>query len=330
MISVIIPCYNSDPVLLRKCIDSILAQTYTPYEIIVVDDGSKIEKQEELDEVIKDYPEIICLKKPHGGLSKARNNGIDVARGEFVTFVDSDDFISRTMLEDLSMAAKEADAEIVLGGITVVKENEEPIFSDIKMNPVELSHDDSERIALIGFSKHKNTYGFVSCGPCAALYRTEFVKDTPFINKLEIFEDVYWNVKVFRKAKKVVYINKGMYAYRQVSGSVTHTWKLSTIQKRIISLCEIKKIVDGTDSVKWFAIRVLSNYTTIITCIMKTDELKNRKEKMQYAREISRNEIWSILCMKRIARSWDMKNKIKHILYRMNLIIPIYYLKYGR
>lgn len=111
LISVIVPVYNVEKYL-SKCIDSILAQTYKNLEIILVDDGSPDNCPKICDEYAKKDNRIKVIHKENGGLSAARNVALDIAKGEYIGFVDSDDFIAEDMYEVLYNLAEKYNAEI--------------------------------------------------------------------------------------------------------------------------------------------------------------------------------------------------------------------------
>ena len=100
LVSVIIPAYNIERYISR-CLDSIMAQTYNNLEIIVIDDGSKDQTAEILDDYQKRDSRIIVVHKENGGVSSARNNGLDIATGDYISFVDGDDLIESNMYEIL-------------------------------------------------------------------------------------------------------------------------------------------------------------------------------------------------------------------------------------
>lgn len=113
-ISVIVPVYNVED-LLSKCLDSLVNQTFDDYEVIVVNDGSPDNSQKIIDEYYKKYPNIIKpLKKENGGLSSARNYGLKYANGEYILYVDSDDFVSNDMLEKMYVATARDNSDIVV------------------------------------------------------------------------------------------------------------------------------------------------------------------------------------------------------------------------
>ena len=333
MISVVIPCFNTDAILFEECIKSVTQQTYTDIEILVIDDGSEKKNLDKLKKIIESYSNDKMKFEEHMWLAAARNLGISNSHGEYITFIDSDDIIAPDMIENLYSVAVKETATIVLGYIDSFDYGQKYDFHGGTDLYNELNHDEQEKLALVGFSMKKTGLGFLSCGPCAALYKKELVEKILFPAELEIFEDIYWNILVFRASKKTIMINKTVYAYRQVEGSITHTWKLSTINKRIKALKEIEKIVvqnNYKNSLEWYAVRLLNNYTTIISVVMKTKELSGRRERFQYAKQQAENKIWNTLNIPEISKNWPAKNKIKLILYRLKLIIPVYYLKYSR
>lgn len=110
-ISIIVPVYKVEKYL-RKCVDSILAQTFTDFEVILVDDGSPDNSGKICDEYAEKDNRVRVIHKENGGLSSARNAGIDVARGKYLGFVDSDDYIDEDMYEILYENLKIHDADI--------------------------------------------------------------------------------------------------------------------------------------------------------------------------------------------------------------------------
>ena len=112
-VSVIVPVYQVEAYL-AKCLDSILAQTFADFELILVDDGTKDDCPRIMAQYAAADARIRCIHKENGGLSSARNAGLDIARGEYIAFVDSDDAVEPTMLADAVDAAEQADAELVI------------------------------------------------------------------------------------------------------------------------------------------------------------------------------------------------------------------------
>ena len=112
-ISVIVPVYKAEDVLI-KCVESILTQTYKNLEVILVDDGSPDHSGAICDQYVKKDNRVKVIHKKNGGVSSARNCGLDVATGDYCTFVDSDDYIDPTMYENMMKKAKQFDCDVVM------------------------------------------------------------------------------------------------------------------------------------------------------------------------------------------------------------------------
>ncbi|MGN0223108.1 MAG: glycosyltransferase family 2 protein, partial [Muribaculaceae bacterium] len=128
MISVIVPVYNVEKYL-RRCVDSLLAQTYTDFEIILVDDGSTDSSAQICDHYTALDPRIRVIHKANGGLSSARNAGIDVSIGDYICFIDSDDYINDNMLGSMIKCITDNHAEICMCGYSIVEEHNHTVHS---------------------------------------------------------------------------------------------------------------------------------------------------------------------------------------------------------
>ena len=122
MISVIVPVYNVERYL-KRCVDSIINQTYSDLEIILVDDGSTDSSGYLCDEIKKTNTRIKVIHKANGGLSSARNAGLEIATGSYIGFVDSDDWIATDMYESLIVAIKETESDVAITGINRIYDN---------------------------------------------------------------------------------------------------------------------------------------------------------------------------------------------------------------
>ena len=112
-VSIIVPVYNVEKYI-EKCLESLVNQTLEDIEIIVVNDGTKDNSKEKILQYIEKYPQkIVYLEKENGGLSDARNYGLPVAKGEYIAFLDSDDYIEKNMYEEMYKKAKEENSDMV-------------------------------------------------------------------------------------------------------------------------------------------------------------------------------------------------------------------------
>ena len=213
LISIIIPVYNVEKYL-RRCIDSVLGQTYDKLEIILVDDGSTDNSGRICDEYREKDQRIIVIHKENGGLSEARNFGIEKSSGEYISFVDSDDWIPEDSVAIMYCKMKEYNAEIVSG---IVEEVFVDRISNKVTNEVVNSVEYTSEQAL---EKLLYLHGF-SNSASGKIYQKRLFDKIKFpINKH--YEDLGTTYKIFANAKKVIFIDKIVYFYFQNSNSITH------------------------------------------------------------------------------------------------------------
>ena len=201
-ISVIIPVYNVEPYL-RKCLDSVCGQTYKNLEIIVVDDGSTDGSPAICDEYAEKDNRIICIHQENAGLSCARNAGIDAATGDWIAFVDSDDWIDTDMYETLMWTAESTKADIVECGTKDC--STEGALRKYKGTGTIIEKKPAQVISGI-------YQGDVRFEVWNKLWRRETIGDIRFI-KGQVSEDVHFDRLVFAKAEKTAYVDKFMHNY---------------------------------------------------------------------------------------------------------------------
>lgn len=210
LISVIIPIYNVEKYLAR-CVDSIVNQTYKNLEIILVDDGSPDRCPQMCDDYAEKDSRIKVVHKKNGGLSDARNAGIAVAKGEYISFIDSDDYVSDDFFECLLDVMNKENSDIA--ECSVVKLYEDNRFDEFSDDLSVKTYDTQDAMsALIAENPfHQHVWN--------KLYKTELVKDIPYaVGKLN--EDEFWTYQVFGRADKVSKLNKTMYYYFQRNSSI--------------------------------------------------------------------------------------------------------------
>jgi glycosyltransferase involved in cell wall biosynthesis len=210
-VSIIIPVYNVKKYLLR-CIRSILGQTYKNYEVILVDDGSTDGSGILCDKLKAKDRRIKVIHKDNGGMSSARNVGIECAKGDYITFVDSDDYISDRYLETLVDLMGERKDRVVLINAIFGKEK------NYKFNSEHLGYSIIE-----GYEFRRtllyNRFGDSCCGK---LIPRDFFEDFRFIEG-RVLEDLAITYRLFFRAKEVVISEESLYYYYQREGSVMHS-----------------------------------------------------------------------------------------------------------
>lgn len=212
LISIIVPVYNVENYL-RKCVDSIINQSYKNLEIILVDDGSTDSSGKICDEYSLKDSRIKVIHKKNGGLSDARNAGMEIASGDFWGFVDSDDYIDSDMYSVLMENLLGAEADLsTCGRIFTYDGKEIPKYSE--NNPVTLSGREAVKNLFLSNS-------IVNNAAWDKLYKRELFDDIKFpVGRL--FEDAAIMYKIFEKCNKIVSTKKQMYHYVQRSGSISN------------------------------------------------------------------------------------------------------------
>lgn len=220
-ITVIVPVYNIENYL-NKCLDSLINQTYKNLEIIVVNDGSTDNSGKICQEYAKKDNRIVYIEKENGGLSDARNAGLDRLTGSYVTFVDSDDWIELDYVETLYKKISEYQADIAVGNYYSFNESEGMFYFHISGDSYyEKVYDNMSIFENLYESQEMKSFALISA--CGKLYKASLFDYIRF-DKGKLGEDGYMNQKLYLLVQKVVYINQGLYAYRQRSGSITKTW----------------------------------------------------------------------------------------------------------
>ena len=220
-ITVIVPVYNVEHYL-SKCLDSILKQTYQNLEIIVVNDGSTDNSGGICQEYAQKDSRIIYIEKENGGLSDARNAGLDRMTGSYVTFVDSDDWIEQDYVEVLYNKLTEYQADVSVGNYYSYNEDEGMYYFHINGDSYyEKVFDNVSIFENLYESQEMKSFALISAW--GKLYKASLFDYIRF-DKGKLGEDGYMNQKLYLLVQKVIYINQGLYAYRQRSGSITKTW----------------------------------------------------------------------------------------------------------
>ena len=220
-ITVIVPVYNVENYL-RKCLDSIIAQTYKNIEIVVVNDGST----DASGEICKEFAEIdhriIYIEQENAGLSAARNTGLENMSGDYVTFVDSDDWIEQDYVETLYKKIVEYQADIAVGNYYSFNESEGMFYFHILGDSYyEKVYDNVSIFENLYESQEMKSFALISAW--GKLYKVGLFEQLRFdIGKLG--EDGYLNQKIYLLAEKIVYIHKGIYSYRIRNNSLSRTW----------------------------------------------------------------------------------------------------------
>jgi glycosyltransferase involved in cell wall biosynthesis len=213
-ISLIVPVYNVEKYL-KECVNSILNQTFSDFELILVDDGSPDKSGKMCDEFAINDIRIKVIHKENGGLSSARNAGLDVITGEYVCFIDSDDIIHKKMLEILQTSIQESKAEIAVGKFKTFKDTD---IIDMEHNTEVLTETITpEKLIELAIIDNDVTFSV-----CNKMFKSSLWYGIRFREKT-YYEDEDLTYKVFDKAKTCVLCDQQIYYYRMNDEGITHT-----------------------------------------------------------------------------------------------------------
>ena len=216
-ISVIVPVYKVEDYL-PTCVQSILCQTFLDFELILVDDGSPDRCGIMCDEFAAMDNRIRVVHQKNKGLSGARNAGMEIAQGEYITFVDSDDIVAPFFLEELYRAIRETAADMAVCLSCDLNEVEilnYASYAAIRQKAPTLL---DKRTSIVGL--YNGTCGS-SIGSTCKLYKSAYILELRFPEG-RLHEDQFFTPKAFWKAEKIVYIDSGIYFYRVREASITH------------------------------------------------------------------------------------------------------------
>ena len=225
-ISVIVPVYMSEDYL-EKCLDSILQQTYQNLEVILINDGSTdgsaaiCQRYKNQDARVKVY------HKPNGGVASSRNRALEAVTGDYIVFVDNDDWLELDHIQSLYDLLKKTDADIAIGNFTQFIEDQGSFL-------IHVGADNYFEQVYSPFDwfhhQYDSKYNLSQCFtvPWAKLYKAELFKDIVYPTDQKV-EDDYTTYKVYLQADKIAYMNKAIYIHRKRSTSVTRTVNLADV-----------------------------------------------------------------------------------------------------
>lgn len=227
-VSVIVPVYNAFYTL-DKCLNSLVNQTLEDIEIIVINDGSLDDSQKIIDKYEKKYKnKVIPFKWKNHGIGMTRNKGIELARGKYVCFVDSDDYVSDDFLENMYNDLLYNDADMAICDLYRVNDN--GIVSEV----ININDD----IKIIDLKKNPEIINKLEFGPCTKLFKKELFNGNNFLTDLK-FEDLVPVFVALLKAKKTIKVNKKLYYYY-----INENGETKTNDKRNFDMLNVLKILN--------------------------------------------------------------------------------------
>lgn len=276
LISIIIPIYNVEKYL-AQCLDSIIHQTYKNLEIILIDDWSTDNSWKICDEYSKKDERIKVFHTKNWGLSTARNIWLKHSNGEYIWYIDSDDFIATDMYEILYKAAIESDSDITICNRHIWDQYNN--WTENKKFPKETFVSTDE--ALDNFYKSMYVWN--------KLYKKNLIKDISFVEMLA--QDVLYNFTLFKKAKRICCINKCGYYYRHNPTSRQHTRKFKKEWFKFLNVLDMEilyakgnKLHKLEKKLIWAKVDIIVTRLTYIALDNEPD-LESTDKLLQYVKE---------------------------------------------
>ena len=285
LISVIVPVYNVEEYI-EKCLDSIINQTYKNLQIIIVDDGSPDNSGKICDEYAKKDNRITVLHKENGGVSFARNIGLQNATGNWVTFVDSDDWIENDYIEQLLKIAKQDNADVVLCGYNRVNNT-----AGQEINATGGKDTFSQFEYLIKTLNPQTGFGFCHM----KLIKKDCIQNLRFDENLVVGEDALFNMQLSKNIKKAVFYKKALYNYRNNSNSVVKRYDDNYAKKYLESMKKCQEYITSnyTDSkIKQNYYNYVSYHVMLVAVNYCFHPENKNKNKIKLLKEICNYDIF--------------------------------------
>lgn len=301
--SIVVPIYNAEKYL-RECIDSVLSQTFTDFELILVDDGSNDNSPSICDEYAQKDGRIKVIHKQNSGQAETRNIGTNTASGKYIIYIDSDDYITEnTFFEDLYEIAK-AEIDIICYKYRKYFDNTKTM-ADAGFKIPEFKANDSMAVRINKLVANDAFY----CAPWSKAIKLSVIKDNgiEFKNGL-LSEDQEWYYNVLINSASIEGIDKSYIAYRQHGNSTSNTWKIKNLTDTIEIIKNWKQKIETSDLENELKISLLNSLAKLYCNLLIGYTRYNNKEKKQFYKELK-----------------DLSNLIEyHINPRVNTFYKIY------
>lgn len=333
-VSIIVPVYNTEKYL-DRCMKSLLKQTLSEIEIIVVDDGSKAICAEKCDQWAKQDSRVRVIHKENQGLGFARNTGMEAANGSYLLFIDSDDYVDKEMCKTLYEEAEKEHADIVVSGYKKVYHNGKEEICNNKGIPRVLEGEQINSILLanmLGAPPEYDSDDYIGMSVWKNLYSREILEkhSIRFPSEREyISEDIIFHIYYLQHVKKAIVLSNAFYYYCQNGGSLTTTYKKDRFDRvKKLYLYE-EKLLKQMGIYEAGKLQLMRTFiANVRVCIMQetafgiqSHSTKNaRKRIKEYCKDrtmqtVLRNYPYHRLPLRQRIFSFFMKIQWKHILF---------------
>ena len=334
-VSVVVPVYNTK-LYLEDCVSSLTGQTFQNIEILLVDDGSTDGTGELCDRLAQNDERIRVIHKTNGGAATARNMGIDVANGEYVMFLDSDDWLSEDAIEYLVRCADEHQTDVVrftyvreFSDKQLVKRNtflEERVYSGAECENI--------RRQILGLTgrelAHPESMNFLaSCG--FNMYRTDLLRSSGArfipIQKIGSFVDGLFNFQVFKDVKQFAYVDKAYYHYRKTNETAaTARYRRNYVNKQLVLFEMLNKQIDAEGRTEFFR-EAFNSRLVYSTMEIAFNTMRNKasfRERYQEINHVLHHEQFTQAYRAFSLKNLDLKWKVYFGFIKYSMALPTY------
>lgn len=335
LVSVIVPVYNCRKYI-KRCVESVLSQSCVKLELILVVDGIKDDSISICKMYEKKYNNVIVYCKENEGVSVARNTGIDISKGDWIVFLDADDWLEQNSLSQLIEYAEQNRVDIGIGDYYLNIASSETLQSFFCFNKKHVFKcdeiEDLIKSCLVN-TKITNRKSSTNVGvPWAKIYRKQFLVDNNlrFVPGLKRMQDAVFNLYAFSKANKVVYFHIPLYHYFKNSLSSTVGYKSDFLDTARVIISEIIKYQQNsklTDFNQIIIAKTLMLYTEMIYLQFIPSSCKlTFLQKIKKLKELRNCEPFNILLNENCSMQYfSKKQTIDYWLIRKNIISPVYF-----
>ncbi len=309
-LSIIVPVYNVE-LYLPICLDSLINQTLEEIEIILVNDGSTDNSLSIINDYASKYSNIKIINKENGGLSDARNAGLKEAKGEYLAFVDSDDWIKKDMLKDLYLLAKKHSAEIAFCSLQNINEKGKvcKLLPQLPQLP--------EKIIL---NKDFTIFGEMSCFACNKIFRKDLFEGIEFPKGLH-FEDIATIPRLVLRTNTIAKTNNYYYQYFVRTGSITRNYTSKGLDMFLaIELVKNDFMASSyrNHTKDWKKFVIFQGVYSFLAYYAYIQDSTIKKQMFQQLRDLIKSENISkndIIMYRRFSRNYLLSLNLKKIIY---------------
>lgn len=332
-LSIIIPVFNNSKNEIYRCLNSINNQVYENIETLIIDDGSSLQCRDMLDELPLTFRNCYVKHKEHSGVSAARNFGVSIASGDFITFIDSDDSFADHFFLDLKQLFSVYNLEkfdVIYGYVKRVYELPK---SNVDISPVQLSNIrlvsllDKENLVKEFIENHIDTFrdhnGYLGCVSVARVVKSSIMKKNKFNEALSLNEDNIWNLDLLKKSSNSIIIDHCWYYYIYNKKSATHKFSKEVVQSYEKYLDYLWKNYIIKPS---YAVRFLK-LTIHLSLNLKGKSYKSNLSPKLRIRNLFKNDPWKKEFKWAYIFHLSIKEQIIFVLLKLKLIDFIYCIK---